>query len=175
MKIEKILVEEVIGNTDVDFYVPISIEFPCNYDKYGISDVCYYRYMNSESSFIEVVINRKEKKIMRVVIVSINNKVEKMEEDLFLKLMQESVAGNPEICMECFSESNIITEETKISFKCFEKQIFVLFNEKIKEGIFMDDLFILLGEGKNIVGFGIKELEEKELLILKETCDIVEH
>ncbi|EEP7575133.1 hypothetical protein HCK10_002773, partial [Listeria monocytogenes] len=58
---------------EIDYYVPITITFSENADKYKLGELFYYLFINEHNSIVEVKINAITQKIMELVVVSIND------------------------------------------------------------------------------------------------------
>ena len=169
MYIEKIISNKTHYYKKVDFYVPVTIEFPDNNDRYGLADVLYYRYLDQDSSLLEVTINSKSTQIVRVALVSINKTVEQANADNTHSKV-EVIEGNPLINMGVFSESNIVTENREIKFKYLNKKIWIILSETVDYGVVMGDLTILLNNNNEISGFTVEGFSTKEWEIIQAGC-----
>ncbi|OFT87383.1 hypothetical protein HMPREF3100_07720 [Enterococcus sp. HMSC29A04] len=59
----------ILDEIEIDFYVPMSLEFPINDSRK--EELFYFRFINRKSSFIEIKVNSKTKKIIGVTVISI--------------------------------------------------------------------------------------------------------
>ena len=172
MKINKIVNGSISCDMEVDFYIPMTIEFPENYDKYGISEMIYYRYISKENSMIEITINSQTMRITRFVAVSINDTFKQSNShDVFFKDCT-TIIGNPEIEKVHLDESNTITEYKEISFTYFGRKVLILFDEAVEHQIDMGGLMILLNSEMKVIGFIIASFSENDWLLFKESCQI---
>ncbi|MFS1350650.1 hypothetical protein ACLZX5_03750 [Enterococcus faecium] len=73
MKIKSYEDKLVKDDIEVDYYVPITVSFPENDDKYNLGEFYYYRFVNEYESFVEIKINSVTQKIVEVVFTSIND------------------------------------------------------------------------------------------------------
>lgn len=169
MIINKIVKGSISCDMEVDFYVPITIEFPENYDEYGISEMIYYRYISKENSMIEITINSKTMRIVRFVAVSINEPFKRSNN---FPTVSTTIVGNPEIEKPHVDKSNTVTEDKEISFICSDRKILIIFDETVEYQIDMGRLKVLLNAEMKVIGFIIMAFSENEWLLFKETCQI---
>ncbi|MBC1990998.1 hypothetical protein HCJ33_13640, partial [Listeria seeligeri] len=73
MKIKSYEDKLVKDDIEVDYYVPITVSFSENDDKYSLGEFYYYRFVNEHESFVEIKINSVTQKIVEVVFTSIND------------------------------------------------------------------------------------------------------
>ena len=174
MRIEREIEENVRCDMTVDYYVPVTVEFPGNEDRYGMTELLYYRYLGKDSSFIEIAVNSKTMKITRAVIVSINGDVERLGHDFSWQQSPGVFVGNPEISLESFSDSDTFTEtkEKEMKFKYFGRKLLVLLGGTVHEKVVMGSLSLLLDERKEVNGFLFEGFSENEWEVLKESCQI---
>ncbi|WP_099225423.1 hypothetical protein [Listeria costaricensis] len=168
MKIEHVLNQAVIGEKEVDFYVPIKVEFKDNDDK--DKELFYYRMLNSKSSFVEMSINSVTKKIVNITLVSVNDVKEMMNEVEHLNISKET--GNPVIDMECFSAEHIVTDNVNFAIIKDTKKIYVLQDSiEVCRRLIMDSVELLLDSHDNIVGFIFSNFSNEEWQELTESIN----
>ncbi|EAE5014837.1 hypothetical protein E1049_06550, partial [Listeria monocytogenes] len=73
MKIQTYENKLVKDELEIDYYVPITITFPENADKYRLGELYYFLFINEHDSLVEVKINAITQKIVELVVVSIND------------------------------------------------------------------------------------------------------
>ncbi|EIT5122350.1 hypothetical protein L2I82_002629, partial [Enterococcus faecalis] len=73
MKIKSYEDKLVKDDMEVDYYVPITVSFSENDDKYSLGEFYYYRFVNEHESFVELKINSVTQKIVEVVLTAIND------------------------------------------------------------------------------------------------------
>lgn len=166
MRIKKIQNDDVNCYMNIDFYVPITIEFLENSD--GFSELFYYRFLSQNSSMVEITVNAKTEKITRLIVVSINDVVDKIDRKRIEEVQTEALIGNPEIDMECFSGSNVATQKSEIEFKYSDRKIFVLLKNGGCSKIAMGNLTLFMDERMDITGFSVEGFSEEEWNTLKE-------
>ncbi|XIO29032.1 hypothetical protein N8C21_08855 [Enterococcus faecium] len=92
MKIKSYEDKLVKDDIEVDYYVPITVSFPENDDKYNLGEFYYYRFVNEYESFVEIKINSVTQKIVEVVFTSIND-IE--DSNLFIGEYAEKKSSDP--------------------------------------------------------------------------------
>lgn len=166
MKIEQILLQSVVGEKEVDFYIPVKISFKDNDDK--DKELFYYRMFNSKSSFIEVSINSITYKIVNITLVSANNL--KQIENICINAPIEE--GNPIIDMNIFKEKHIITDNVDFNIFRHDKKIYILQElTTVYKQLVMDAVTLILDEQSNITGFVFKDFSEVEWEEINESID----
>lgn len=166
MKIEQLLLQNVIGEKEVDFYVPVKIDFKDNDEK--DKELFYYRMINSKSSFVEVSINSVTNKIVNITLVSVNN-VKEMEN---VSLNYPKEEGNPIIDMNIFKEEHIITDNVNYNIFRHDKKIYVLQESvTVCRQLTMDVVSLLLDEQDNITGFVFEGFSDDEWKEVNESID----
>ena len=169
MRIKNILDENVKANKEIDFYTPIRIDYEDNDDKE--KELFYYRLLNLNSSFVEVSISSTTKKIVSIVVVSINDIVE-VEKEAMEKLDFVGELGNPEIDMTLFEQEHVVTDNINFKVMRHEKKIYVICNnERIKKKLVMDNLDILLDDKSNVIGYIFSGFTEKEWNEINKSID----
>ena len=168
MKINKILDGTVKSYKEVDYYVPITIYYRENNEKY--QELFYYRAKNKRSSFIEVTISSSTKKIVRIIVVSINDIVETDGSiERITSLLGKT--GNPEMDMNLFENEGIITDEIDFKIVRHDKRIYVLYDvEKINKKLIMENCEILLDDD-NILGYIFSGFTKEEWIEINESID----
>lgn len=160
MRIKNILDENVKANMEIDFYVPIRIDYRANDEKE--KELFYYRLLNSTSSFVEISINSATKKIVSITIVSINDIVE-VDKEVMKKLAFVGELGNPEIDMDIFKQEHIITDIINFKVMRHENKIYIICDStQIDKKLAMENLDILLDTKKNIIGYIFSGFTEEE-------------
>ena len=109
MKIDFYEHGNISDNLEVDYYTPLTLTFKENSDRYD-SEIFYYRFINQESSFVEIKVNSVTLKIIEIVIVSIN-KIE--YQDL---IVNDSELVNPIVSSDTFLSNSIITNNENFTF-----------------------------------------------------------
>jgi len=168
MKIKQLLLQKIIGEKEVDFYVPIKINFKEN-DKKD-KELFYYRMFNPKSSFVEVSINSVTNKIVNVSLVSVNDVKEVEDERVFLNVPSED--GNPIIDMDIFNDNHIVTENVYFNIFKHNKKVYVLQESAtICKQLRMDVVNLLLDEQNNIIGFVFGDFSDDEWEEVTESID----
>ncbi|MBC2184177.1 hypothetical protein HCB33_12500 [Listeria sp. FSL L7-0233] len=162
MKIQSYENKLVKDELEIDYYVPITITFPENADKYKLGKSYYYIFINEHDSLVEVKINAITQKIMELVVVSIND-IE--DSNLVIEKYSEK---NPLIQTTIFDAEPIITKRSKFKmFRAHKKINFKFDQEKISTIVKMSSrVALFLNEDNKIVGMefsGFTEDEWKEL------------
>lgn len=166
MKIEQLLLQNVIGEKEVDFYVPVKIDFKDNDEK--DKELFYYRMFNSKSSFVEMSINSVTKKLVNITLVSVNN-VKEMENVCLNYPKQE---GNPIIDMSIFKEEHIVTDNVNFNIFRHDKKIYVLQESvTVCKQLTMGVVSMLLDEQNNITGFIFEGFSDDEWKEVNESID----
>lgn len=156
MKISNFEKGTILDTIEVDYYVPISLEFPINDNKK--EELYYYRFINEKSSFIEIKINSETKKITGVTITSINDIVD--SEFPISKVSEQ----NPVIETDIFAENTIVTKEADFNiFRDNKNLYFKLSDEKLDSIVKMSKhLSILLNGMHEIIGMKFSGFSETE-------------
>lgn len=167
MKIQQLLLQNVIGEKEVDFYVPVKIDFKDNDEK--DKELFYYRMFNPKSSFVEVSINSATNKIVNITLVSVNN----VEEMTNVCLSYPKEEGNPIIDMDIFKEVHIVTDNVNFNIYRHDKKIYVLqetttVSKQVKMGV----VSLLSDEQNNIIGFVFEDFSDDEWKEVNESIDI---
>ncbi|EAD9124702.1 hypothetical protein AOC40_11050 [Listeria monocytogenes] len=162
MKIQSYENKLVKDKLEIDYYVPITITFSENADKYKLGELFYYLFINEHDSIVEVKVNAITQKIMELVVVSIND-IE--DSDLVVEKCTEK---NPLIQTTIFDDYPVITKKTKFKMFRAHKKIYFKFDEaKISTIVKMSShVGLLLNQDNKIVGMefsGFTEDEWKEL------------
>ncbi|MBC2193001.1 hypothetical protein HCB44_12035 [Listeria sp. FSL L7-0229] len=162
MKIQSYENKLVKDELEIDYYVPITITFPENADKYKLGKSYYYIFINEHDSLVEVKINAITQKIMELVVVSIND-IE--DSNLVIEKYSEKT---PLIQTTIFDAEPIITKRSKFKmFRAHKKINFKFDQEKISTIVKMSSrVALFLNEDNKIVGMefsGFTEDEWKEL------------
>jgi|GEM_PF-2337252 len=158
MRIENIVYENVKANKEIDFYVPVRIDYKDNYEKV----LFYYRLLNQKFSFIEFSIGSITRKIASITIISINDIVE-VDKEVVEKLDIVGELGNPRIDRALFEQEHIITDNVNFKIMLHEKKIYFICNsELIKNKITMENFDIILNYKNDIVGYIFNGFTEKE-------------
>ncbi|MGC2931228.1 hypothetical protein [Enterococcus faecalis] len=165
MKIKSYEDKLVKDDMEVDYYVPITVSFSENDDKYSLGEFYYYRFVNEHESFVEFKINSVTQKIVEVVLTAIND-IE--ESNLFIDQYTEK---NPVIQTDIFNENSIITKESgfKISRE-YKRLYFKLDKEKIDSVVKMSNhVSLFLNEDSEIVGLEFSSFSDNEWAELSES------
>lgn len=143
---------------ELDYYVPISLEFPLNDVKNA--ELYYYRFINEESSFIEVKVNSESKKIAGVTVTSINAISDNTSE---LNDFNNTIENNPQIETAIFAENTVITIRTH--FKIYKKDRSLYFSIEDKEITnikISNHLTLFLNSKNEIVGMRFSDFSEDQ-------------
>lgn len=168
MNIKQILKETVKGSKEIDFYVPVKIEFKKNDNE--DRELFYYQLINKNSSLIEMSINSATEKIVEITIVSINEKATEYD----IKLDDTNmiyIEGNPLIDMTQFKENHIITDNLNFNIICKEHKIYALQNAEIVYRVKMDSVELLMDRQKVIRGFIFSEFSDREWTEIQESIE----
>lgn len=165
MKIKSYEDRLVKDDIEVDYYVPITVSFPENDDKYSLGEFYYYRFINEHESFVEIKINSVTQKIVEVVFTSINDI---KDYNLFIG---EYAEKNPVIQTDIFDGNSITTKES--GFKIFrehKKIYFKLDEEKIDSVVKMSNhVSLFLNEDSEIIGLEFSNFSDNEWAELNES------
>lgn len=166
MKIEQLLLQSVICEKEVDFYVPVKIDFKENDEK--DKELFYYRMFNSKSSFVEVSINSVTSKIVNITLVSVNN-VKEMANSCLHYPKEE---GNPIMDMNIFKQEHIVTDNVNFDVFRQDKKIYVLQESiTVYKQLKMDVVTLLLDEQNNLIGFVFEGFSDDEWKEVNEGID----
>ena len=149
-KVKKIKIDfyehgNISDNLEVDYYTPLTLTFKENSDRYD-SEIFYYRFINQESSFVEIKVNSVTLKIIEIVIVSIN-KIE--YQDL---IVNDSELVNPIVSSDTFLSNSIITNNENFTFYISNNAIyFVIDTEKEFKSFKVSNHLILFVNKFNII------------------------
>ncbi|MEN0964006.1 hypothetical protein AAHQ84_14245 [Listeria monocytogenes] len=103
MKIQTYENKLVKDELEIDYYVPITITFPENADKYRLGELYYFLFINEHDSLVEVKINAITQKIVELVVVSIND-IE--DSNLVIEKYTEKKPINSNDYFRCLSNYN---------------------------------------------------------------------
>ena len=151
LRVNNILHENLIPDIELDYYIPITIEFKAN--DCPTKDFYYYRIINEDFSFVEFKINSKLKKIYSIVLVSING-IKKYS------LNQSDISdiplacGNPIINTDIWNETTIITQESNFIIMYNGEKLFIYPKDisLVKNRIAMHSVELLISGNKEIIG-----------------------
>ncbi|ELD8333810.1 hypothetical protein SLM23_001175 [Listeria innocua] len=165
MKIKDYEDKLVKDEVEVDYYVPVTVSFSENDDKYGLGEFYYYRFVNEHESFVEIKINSVTRKVVEVVFTSIND-----IEDSNLTI-EEYTEKNPVIQIDIFEENSIIAKES--GFKIFrgnKKIYFKLDEEKVDSIVKMSShVSLFLNEDSEIIGLYFSSFSDNQWAELNES------
>lgn len=167
MQVTEVINENVKSRIELDYYVPITVEYIQNY--YPGNSIYYYRIMTEESSFIEFTIDGKSNRIYRITLVSINSiKLYSKEKIDFSQLPH--CKGNPVINKDIWQNEEIIT--SKVNFLTFynEENLYILPNNKesVTTVVCMPNVDLLLNNNNEIVGCIFNNLPHKNKIDFEE-------
>ena len=165
MKIKSYEDKLVKDDIEVDYYVPITVSFSENDDKYSLGEFYYYRFVNEHESFVEIKINSVTQKIVEVVFTSIND-IE--DSNLFIG---EYTEKNPVLQTDIFDENSIITKESGFKISREHKKLyFKLDKEKIDSVVKMSNhVSLFLNEDSEIIGLDFSSFSDNEWAELNES------
>lgn len=163
MKINKFEKGSISEKIEVDYYVPVSIEFPDNDRKK--EELFYYRFINKNSSFIEVKVNSVTKKIISVTLTLINDIADSELE------ISNVIEKNPIIDTDMFNQNTVITEENDFELYRDSQSIFFKLNkENISSVIKMSKhLSLFVNERDQIIGMMFSGFSKEEWLEINES------
>jgi hypothetical protein len=168
LKVEQILNQVITCKREVDFYVPVMVEFKDNDDK-G-KELFYYRMFNSKSSFVEMSINSVTKKIVNITLVSVNDVDVNLQKVSDLNISQEF--GNPVIDVEIFNKEHIVTDNMNFSIIRNDKKVYVIQDSvDVKSRLSMGSAELLLDHHNNIVGIIFEGFSDVEWDEINESID----
>lgn len=158
MKIKSYEDKLVKDDIEVDYYVPITVSFSENDDKYSLGEFYYYWFVNEHESFAEIKINSVTQKIVEVVFTSIND-IE--DSNLFIG---EYAEKNPVIETDIFAENTIITKEADFNIFRENKNLFFKLKEENLDSVvkMSKHLFLFLNVENEIIGMGLSDFSETE-------------
>lgn len=165
MKIKSYEDKLVKDDIEVDYYVPITVSFSENDDKYSLGEFYYYRFVNEHESFVEIKINSVTQKIVEVVFTAIND-IE--DSNLFIR---EYAEKNPVIQTDIFDGNSIITKESGFKISREHKKLyFTLDKEKIDSVVKMSNhISLFLNEDSEIIGLEFSSFSDNEWAELNES------
>ncbi|MDO4271163.1 MAG: hypothetical protein Q4C72_09620 [Eubacteriales bacterium] len=163
LKIKEILHQQAPNTREVDFYVPVKVEFPENDD--GKSELLHYRLMNTDASFLELSVNVATGKFTSITLVSVNA-IENAPctiEDAFPPME----TGNPIVDMETSFEKPVTTAHMDISLYWGNRCIYALWGqERAMRQIALGGVRLLIDAQNDLAGVvfhGFSEAEWEEV------------
>ena len=155
MNIENVLKQAVYSKKEVDFYVPIVTNYEENKtkNKYVNTSLFHYHLFNKKDSFIEILINKNNKKIVNLNLISINDVKKNIEID---KKIHEipCILGNPIINTNIFKDEDIFEEKKDFDIVINNRKIYIFLDFKnIAKRIIMGDVEVLIDNQNNITGY----------------------
>lgn len=151
MNIENVLKQVVYSKKEVDFYVPIVTNYEENKtkNKYVNTSLFHYHLFNKKDSFIEILINKSNKKIVNLNLISINDVKKNIEID---KKIHEipCILGNPIFIVLPFFKC-------KSCFKLEIDDIFI-FLESMYKNQYFSSLTLYLIKSKRILDIELGEI-----------------
>ena len=165
--VEEVLKETASGEKEIDFYVPIRVEFEKNDDK--SSALYYYRLINEHSSFIELAINATSKKIVSITLISINDITEYDNSLSNRKRLDSQLFGNPTINLDIFKKERIVTEKKDFSVMYNNENIFIIQDKVNITGVIVMQNVKLLMDNNRIVGFIFSDFAPDEWKEIQES------
>ncbi|MBC1377580.1 hypothetical protein HB830_01495 [Listeria innocua] len=165
MKIKNYEDKLVKDEVEVDYYVPVTVSFSENDDKYGLGEFYYYRFVNEHESFVEIKINSVTRKVVEVVFTSIND-----IEDSNLTI-EEYTEKNPVIQIDIFEENSIITKESVFKIFRGDKKIYFKLDEENVDSIvkMSSHVSLFLNEDSEIIGLDFSRFSDNEWAELNES------
>jgi len=165
MQIQSILHENVNSEIELDFYVPVTVEFKENDNP--TKELLYFRMLNERFSFVEFKVNSESRKIYSIIVVSINE-IEKsldMEKTDFSNIPFEK--GNPTIDIDFWRDTTVKTAKSNFITMYNTNDLFILPEDKtlVTKRILMSNLELLVNDEKEIIGiifFGLPNENKKD-------------
>lgn len=165
MKVNKIIQNtKIISTMEVDYYVPITVTVDNNLQKI---ELFYYRFINSEYSFIEFIIDNISKQVMRIVVVTIRE-IHNMSAETYNSINGVMKNGIPLINLpNC--DNNVYTENIEFTFYKYGNKILALMNDnKVITRAHMNEIEFLLDENNEVVGIVFNNLSNNDWFTLNE-------
>ena len=168
MKIKEILDKNVVGNIEIDYYVPVTVEYENNDNKNGY---IYYSTKDGKNSFVEITLNSYSKKITRIIILTIKT-IKKIPEKDLKKFEVPCIQGNPIIDNNDDTSYQIIDEAAEFFLFLGEKKLYAV-EEKIDIAykIKMNPVELLIDPQNNVCGYIFYNFSEDEWRELNEIID----
>lgn len=167
MKIKCIAHERVIPDIELNYYIPITIEYKSN--DYPTKELYYYRILNDDSSFIEFKVNSESKKIFSIILVSINgiSKYSDIQTD-FRNIPTEE--GNPIICSEIWNNCTTLTTKSNFSIMYNGSELFLLPENKnvVAKKICMSNIELLVNKDMKVIGCIFVDIPINKKYVLEE-------
>lgn len=157
MKIKRILNENTyIDTKEVDPIVPVCLSFYESNSVVSEELDLHYEYVNRASNvpgMIELSINRKNKKLMYITLVTATAIRRTLTKEWpYEKKGVKRIIGNVEFGCDRY-EGTLVHEEKDMEIYFNQKDIYVEFSSDTTQEIIMDDLKILINSNKEITGF----------------------
>ena len=167
MKIKSYEDKLVKDDIEIDYYVPITVTFSENDDKYSLGEFYYYRFVNEHESFIEIKINCVTQKILEIVFTSIND-IEKSS-----CFIGEYVKKNPIVETDIFGENSIITIESGLKIVREQKKLYFKLNEEKIDSIvkMSNHVSLFLNENSEIIGLEFSNFSDNEWVELNKSIN----
>lgn len=176
MNIEKILKQVVYSKKEIDFYVPIVTNYEENKtkNKYSNTSLFHYHLFNKKDSFIEILINKNNKKIVNLNLISINDVNRNIEIDKKIHKIP-CILGNPIINTNIFKDEDIFEEKKDFDIVIDNKTIYILLKDmKILKKIKMDNVEILIDNQNNIIGYIFINFSNQEWQEIEEILERID-
>lgn len=170
IKILNIINETVIMNLEIDYYVPITIDFTSNNKLFD--DIIYVKLLNKLNEIIELKFNEKNHKLLSITLLVANNihSINKNTEYLFT----EKVKHYGNIICELDDSTKNNHYEYKFDFVIeYKLNKIIIYNplanklDKIK----MCGVIILIDENQLFSGFIVENLTDYDLKKLNRPSD----
>lgn len=145
---------------EIDIRVPVSLVFPINDSRK--EELFYFRFINRKSSFIEIKVNSKTKKIIGVTVISTDD----IKDSKFFECVFEK--RNPVIETDIFNKDRVITKEANFDMHRGKASIYFKLNEeKLSTVIKMSKhLSLLINGDTEIIGLKFSGFSKEEWLEL---------
>lgn len=162
IKILNVLNEAVTTNLEVNYYVPITIEFACNDNL--VDDIVYVELINSCNELIELKINKKTCKLLAIILVIAKNINPLNKNNEYL--LEEEIKDYGNIIFETDESSKNNYYKYKSDFIMdYKLNKIIIYNpiasKQVK--IKMGDVIILIDENNFFSGFIIENLTHYDL------------
>lgn len=155
----------VHDNLEVDYYNPITLEFPENDDKK--EELYYYRFINKSSSFIEIKVNSSTSKIVSITVTSINDIKEGLLD------FTPYIEANPIINLDIFSNETVVTNNQEFDIQKKDKSVYYILDSETVESVIKvsKHLYIFINKNERIIGMQFLIFDDNDWKEINESIE----
>jgi len=162
LRVERILDEAVASVKNSDSYVPISVKYLNNDDKYSLGGIFHHGWLNHQTSFVDVKVSAMTNKITEVSIV-LMNAVDAVETLEIERLDVPGRVGNLIIDMTAFEGEHVVRKNIDFCITLKDEKVYALQKTlEAHEKISMGNIDFILDAQSNIVGLIFSGFTEEE-------------